>query len=138
VTDGVDSISSAVNAHVPLWAAMIDDVRAKAPAARIVLAGYLTYIRPGGCFPDQPVLLTDADYFESKVNELDDRQKQLAADKRVDYFDTRPLSVGHDMCAPPDQRYVEGFVAVNPAAPLHPNATGTAAVGNALADWLSR
>ncbi|WP_045375209.1 SGNH/GDSL hydrolase family protein [Mycobacterium kyorinense] len=138
VTNGVDSISAAINAQVPVWGTMIDDVRAKAPAARIVLVGYLTYIRPGGCFPDQPVLPTDADYFESKVNELDDRQMQLAAAKGIDFFDTRQLSVGHDMCAPPDQRYVEGFVAANPAAPLHPNAMGAAAVGNALADWLAR
>ncbi|BBZ11509.1 SGNH/GDSL hydrolase family protein [Mycobacterium branderi] len=138
VTNGVDSISAAINAHVPVWAAMVDDVRAKVPAARIVLVGYLTYIRPGGCFPEQPVLPRDADYFEAKVNELDDTQRRLAADKRIDYFDTRPLSVGHDMCAPPDERYVEGFAAANPAAPLHPNAMGAAAVGNALADWLAR
>ncbi|GBE64121.1 hydrolase [Mycobacterium sp. MFM001] len=137
VTDGVDSISAAINAQVPVWGAMIDDVRAKAPAARIVLVGYLSYIRPGGCFPDEPVLPKDANYFESKINELDDQQKQLATAKGIDYFDTRPLSVGHDMCAPPDQRYVEGYVAVNPAAPLHPNAMGAAAVGNALADWLT-
>ncbi|ORB12616.1 hypothetical protein BST37_15760 [Mycobacterium noviomagense] len=136
VTGGVDRISAAITAHVPVWAAMIDDVRAKAAGARIILVGYLTYIRPGGCFPDEPVTPKDADYFQSKLNELDDRQKQLAVDKHIDFFDTRPLSVGHDMCAPPDQRYVEGFIAVHPAAPLHPNAMGAAAVGNALADYL--
>jgi lysophospholipase L1-like esterase len=136
VTGGVDSISAAITAHVPVWAAMIDDVRAKAPAARIIMVGYLTYIRAGGCFPDEPVVPKDADYFQSKVNELDDRQTQLAADKHIDFFDTRPLSVGHDMCAPPDQRYIEGFIAVHPAAPLHPNAMGAAAVGNALAAYL--
>ncbi|WP_375484720.1 SGNH/GDSL hydrolase family protein [uncultured Mycobacterium sp.] len=136
VTGGVDSISAAITAHVPVWAAMIDDVRAKAAGARIILVGYLTYIRPGGCFPDEPVTPTDADYFQSKLNELDDRQKQLATDKHIDFFDTRPLSAGHDMCAAPNERYVEGFVAVNPAAPLHPNAMGAAAIGNALADYL--
>jgi lysophospholipase L1-like esterase len=136
LTGGVDSISAAITAHLPVWAAMIDDVRAKAPAARIIMVGYLTYIRPGGCFPDEPVVPKDADYFQSKVNELDDRQTQLAADKHIDFFDTRPLSVGHDMCAPPDQRYIEGFIAVHPAAPLHPNAMGAAAVGNALAAYL--
>lgn len=138
VANGVDSISAAIKAQIPVWGAMIDDVRAKAPAARIVLVGYLSYIRPGGCFPEQPVLPKDADYFESKVNELDDRQKELAIDKGIDYFDTRPLSVGHDICAAPDKRYIEGYAVVNPAAPLHPNAMGAAAVGNALADWLAR
>lgn len=136
VVDGIDSISAAITDHVPQWSAMIDAIRAKAPGARIVWVGYPTYIRPGGCYPQQPVLPQDATYFESKVDELDDRQKQLAADKRIDYFDTRPISVGHDMCAPPDERWVEGFVPVNPAAPLHPNAMGAAAIGNALADYL--
>jgi len=138
VSGGVDSISAAITAHVPVWAAMLDAVRATAPRARIVLVGYPAYIRPGGCFPEQPVLPQDADYFEAKVNELDDRQEQVAADKGIDYFDTRPLSVGHDMCAPPADRYVEGFVPVNPAEPLHPNAMGATAVGDALADWLAR
>ncbi len=137
VSNGVDSISVSIGEHVPVWATMIDDLRAKAPKAHIILVGYETYIRPGGCFPDQQILPTDADYFQAKLNEIDDRQKQLAADKGIDYFDTRPLSVGHDMCAPPNQRYVEGFVPANPAAPLHPNAMGAAAVGNALADHVS-
>ncbi|WP_156657372.1 SGNH/GDSL hydrolase family protein [Mycobacterium kyorinense] len=136
VVDGTDSISAAITAHVPQWAAMIDAIRAKGPGARIVWVGYPTYIRPGGCYPQQPVLPRDATYFESKINELDDQQRQLAVDKGIDYFDTRPMSVGHDMCAPPDQRWVEGFVPVNPAAPLHPNAMGAAAIGNALADYL--
>lgn len=136
VGGGVDRVSAAITAQLPVWGSMIDAVRAKAPAARIIWVGYLTYLRPGGCYPEQPVLPQDATYFESKINELDDRQKQLAVDKGIDYFDTRPLSVGHDMCAPPDQRYVEGFVAVNPGAPLHPNARGAAAVGNALAGYL--
>ena len=136
VVNGNDTISTAIGTHLSSWATMIDDVRAKAPGARIVLVGYPTYIRAGGCFAVQPVLPGDADYFQAKVNELDDRQKQLAADKGISYFDTRALSVGHDMCAAPNQRYVEGFITANPAAPLHPNAVGAAAIGNALADYL--
>jgi lysophospholipase L1-like esterase len=134
--DGVDSIAAAINAQVPVWGVMVDDVRAKAPRARIILVGYPTYIRPGGCFPEQPVAPKDADYFQSKVNQLDDREKQLAADKGINYFDTRPLSVNHDMCAPPNQRYIEGFLTANPGAPLHPNGMGAAAIGDALADYI--
>jgi lysophospholipase L1-like esterase len=121
---------------LPAWAAMIDAIRANAPNARILLVGYGTYIRPGGCFPEQPAQPRDADYFQSKINELDNRQKQLAAAKGVELFDIRPLSVGHDMCAPPEDRFFEGFVLSHPAAPLHPNALGSAAVGNALADYI--
>ncbi|MGH3971054.1 MAG: GDSL-type esterase/lipase family protein, partial [Mycobacterium sp.] len=136
VAGGVDRISATISAQVPVWSAMIDAVRGKAPKARIVLVGYQTYLRPGGCFPEQPLLARDADYLQSKVDELDDRQKQIAADTGVDYFDTRALSVGHDMCAPPSERYVEGFVPTHRAVPLHPTGPGEAAIGNALANYL--
>jgi len=63
-------------------------------------------------------------------------RNQLAAEKGIEYFDFRPLSQGHDMCAAPADRYFEGFRVVHPAAPLHPNALGAAAVGNALADHI--
>ena len=63
-------------------------------------------------------------------------RNQLAAEKGIEYFDIRPLSQGHDMGAAPADRYFEGFRVVHPAAPLHPNALGAAAVGNALADHI--
>lgn len=136
VTNGVDTISAAIAAQLPVWAQMIDDLRSKAPRARIVLVGYPMFIRPGGCFAEQPILPKDADYFQSKVDDIDDHEQQVAADKKVGFFDTRPLSAGHDMCAAPDERYVEGFNVASPAEPLHPNARGAAAMGNGLAAYL--
>lgn len=100
--------------------------------------GYENFVRPGGCFPAQPVLPRDSDYLQSKLNELDDQQRRLAAEKGIDYFDTRPLSQGHDICAAPGDRYIEGFVTTGSAEPLHPNAVGTTAVGNALAGYLGK
>lgn len=135
---GTDGLSAAIRRQVPLWEAMIDAVQARAPRARIVLVGYGTYIRPGGCFAEQPINPTDADYFQAKVDEIDDQQQALAARKQIEFFDTRPVSVGHDMCAAPDERYFEGFVLTHIAAPLHPNAMGAGAVGDALADRIGR
>jgi lysophospholipase L1-like esterase len=112
---------------------MIDVLKAKAPNAQI---GYGTYMRPGGCFPQQPILPEDGAYLQSKVDEIDERQRELAADKKIEYFDTRPLTIGHDVCAPPDDRYIEGYTVMHPALPLHPNALGEAAIGNALADYI--
>jgi lysophospholipase L1-like esterase len=137
VVNGVDSISVAIGAQMPVWAQMIDDLRSKAPHARIVLVGYPMFVRPGGCFAEQPILPKDADYFQSKVDEIDDHERQLATDKKVAFFDTRPLSAGHDMCAAPNERYVEGFVVVNPGEPLHPNGMGAAAIGNSLAEYIN-
>ena len=136
VVGDVDRISGLIDAQVPVWATMIDEVRARAPRARLIIVGYGLLMRPGGCYPDQPVLPHDANYLQSKINELGDRQRQLAADKGIEYFDTRQLTQGHDMCAPAAERYVEGYVTTRRAVPLHPTALGAVAVGNALTDYL--
>jgi lysophospholipase L1-like esterase len=133
---GADRFSVAIRKQVPVWEAMVDAVRRKAPLARIVLVGYGTYVRPGGCFGEQPINPMDADYFQAKVGEINDQQQTVATKKKVDFFDPRPLSIGHDMCAAPDDRFFEGFVLTHLAAPLHPNAMGAGALGNALADRL--
>ncbi len=126
--DGGDQLSARIDTQVPAWTAMIDALKAKAPNARIILVGYGTYMRPGGCFPEQPILPQDGAYLQSKVDEIDDRRRQLAADKKIEYFDTRPLTVGHDVCSAPADRYIEGYTVLHPALPLHPNASGEAAI----------
>jgi lysophospholipase L1-like esterase len=138
VVGDVDRISQLITAQLPVWGTLIDELRLAAPHARIVIVGYGTIVRPGGCFPTQPVLSRDSDYLQSKLNELDDLQQQLAANKAIDYFDTRPISQGHDICAAPNDRYIEGFITTGSAEPLHPNGFGTAAVGNALSGYLGK
>lgn len=137
VVDGVDRISHAISDDAGQWADLVAAVRAKAPDARVILVGYGTYVRPQGCFPTEPINPVDAAYFQSKLDELDDRLQRVAAEQGAEFFDTRPLSVGRDICAAPADRYVEGFAPVSPAAPLHPNGAGAMAVGTALADFLS-
>lgn len=137
VVDGVDTVSEAIDDEADGWAALIGAVRAKAPGARIVLVGYGSYIRPQGCFPAEPINPVDAAYFQAKLDELDDRQQRVAGENGVEYFDPRPLSAGHDLCAPPAERYFEGFAPANPAAPLHPNRLGANVFGTALADYVT-
>jgi lysophospholipase L1-like esterase len=136
VVDGTDRISEAIDGDAEQWSALVAAIRAKAPDATVILVGYGTYIRPDGCFPAQPINPVDAAYFQAKVTELDGRLRQVADETNVDFFDTERLSAGHDMCAAPQDRYIEGFMPDSPAAPLHPNAMGAAAYGNALADYV--
>ncbi len=89
VVDGVDRISQAIDADADQWSALVADIRSKAPEARVILVGYGTYIRPEGCFPDQPINPVDAAYFQSKVDELDGRLQRVAEDQGVEFFDTR-------------------------------------------------
>ena len=85
----------------------------------------------------QPINPVDAAYFQAKLDELDARLGQVAGQHGAEFFDTGPLSIGHDICAAPEDRYFEGFVPTHPAAPLHPNGLGAAAFGNALADYVN-
>ena len=137
VVDGRDEVSAAIDERSAQWADLIDAVKAKAPRARVILVGYGTYVRPQGCFPEQPINPADAAYFQARLDELDDRQRQVAADHGVDFFDPGPMSMGHDVCAAPGERYFEGFNIASPAAPLHPNGLGAKAFGQALADYVS-
>jgi hypothetical protein len=45
-------------------------------------------------------------------------------------------SAGHDACQVPTVRWVEGYVPLNPAAPLHPNQRGEAAYADIVAGHL--
>lgn len=136
VVDGVDTISRAIDDDAGGWSDLVAAVRAKAPGARVIVVGYGTYVRPEGCFPTQPINPVDAAYFQARIDELDARLAQVARAQDTQFFDTRTLFAGHDICAAPEDRYVEGFVPINPAAPLHPNARGAAAVGTALATFV--
>jgi hypothetical protein len=122
VAGGVDAISRAIDDEAGKWSALFGAVRAKAPDARVIVVGYGTYVRPEGCFPTQPINPVDAAYFQAKLDELDQRLAQVAAGQGADFFDTRPLSVGHDICAAPQDRFVEGFVPASPARRCTPTA----------------
>ena len=42
----------------------------RSPRARVLLVGYLTYWRPGGCFPGDPYRPADADFIQRTFDRL--------------------------------------------------------------------
>lgn len=133
---GTDVIGDAVAAAAPGWGAVFDAIAARAPEANVVVVGYGTYVRPGGCYGTQPVWARDADYLQASVDRMNDALAAEASEHGASFVDVRPVSVGHDACAEPNQRYLEGVVPANPAAPLHPNAAGMTAFAQVVADSL--
>ncbi|MDV6260460.1 SGNH/GDSL hydrolase family protein [Rhodococcoides yunnanense] len=131
---GVDTVAAAIAEKTPIWGAMLDAVTERAPDARILVVGYGTYLPDGGCFPTQPMLPEDADYIQGSITAMNEALKTQADEHGAEFVDTEALSVGHDVCVAPDQRYFEGVVPQNPAAPLHPTAAGMAAIGDAVAE----
>ncbi|MGM1060262.1 SGNH/GDSL hydrolase family protein [Saccharothrix sp. Mg75] len=110
----------------PKLAAALDAVHARSPRARVVTTGYGLYIKAGGCWPVQPVLPADADFLQGGVDRLNAVIAEQSAAHGAEYVDLRTPSAGHDACRLPWDKWVEGYVPTDLAAPLHPNGRGEA------------
>ncbi|MGW0515740.1 SGNH/GDSL hydrolase family protein [Crossiella sp. NPDC003009] len=130
---GKDQLAAAVDAWAPKFGAALDEIRKRSPQAKILVTGYGTYIRPEGCHPVQPVWAKDGRYLQSVMNRVSATARAQAQQRGATYVDFAAVTVGHDICAAPTQRYLEGLIPTSPAAPLHPNARGMAAFGKAVA-----
>ncbi|WP_436492858.1 SGNH/GDSL hydrolase family protein [Actinokineospora sp. HUAS TT18] len=133
LTAGGDKLKAAIDAWAPTFAGALAEIKRRAPHAKVLVVGYATYIKPGGCYPTQPIWARDADYIQSAVNYLSATMRAQAIAAGATFVDTAAVSVGHDTCAAPSARYIEGLIPTAPAAPLHPNAQGMAAFGAAVA-----
>lgn len=131
---GSDELESRIDALVPKVDGMLAQIRHRAPNAEVVLVGYGTYLRPGGCYPMQPLWPRDADYIQSSVDKLSAMLRERAEAHGDGFVDLGPVSRGHDICAAPKDKYFEGIIPTSEAAPLHPNARGMAAFGRVVAN----
>ncbi len=129
-----DRIAGDIDAWEPVLDQALTEIRDRAPHAEIVVAGYGTYVREGGCWPTQPVWGRDADYIQGSVDRLNETLERRTLAHGGTYVDLAAVSEGHDVCARPGERYLEGLLPTSVAAPLHPNARGMAAFGAALAE----
>ncbi|MCG8916085.1 SGNH/GDSL hydrolase family protein [Actinokineospora sp. PR83] len=116
--------------------ALLRRVHELAPRARVVVVGYARILPEGpGCWPLMPFAAGDTAYFDSVERRLDDSLAAAAAATGSDHVDPYRYGTGHDACAAPERRWVEPLLPASPAAAVHPNARGMAAVA-ALA-WLA-
>lgn len=129
---GVDQVAERIKAFEPRMSAVLDGVRQRAPQARIIVTGYGLYIKKGGCWPIQPVLPVDADYLQGSVNAMNAAIRRQAIAHGATYIDLVTPSIGHDACQSPSRRWIEGYVPVHLAAPLHPNREGEAAYARTI------
>lgn len=130
---GKDQLAEAAATWAPQLGAALDEVHRRAPHAKVLVTGYGTYLRKGGCWPTQPIWGRDADYVQASLGKLNADIAAQAQAHGASYVDLAAVSAGHDTCAKPAQRYLEGLIPATAAAPLHPNAQGMAAFGASLA-----
>lgn len=131
-------------------AASGEDVRAAlrrihelAPQAEVVVVGYPSLLptTPAGqltcAAAGVPFAPADIAYLDALERDLNAMLRDAAADTGSRYLDTYTPSVGHDMCALPGVRWIEPLIPLSPAAPVHPNAAGQAAVADGLTALLT-
>jgi lysophospholipase L1-like esterase len=129
---GTDRLAARIDAWAPTFTAVLDEIARRAPHAEVLVVGYGNYVRPGGCYPVQPLWGQDATYLQQTIDRLTAVLRRTAEEHHATFVDTYRPGIGHDICAAPGDRYIEGLAPDRPAAALHPNGAGARAIGEAL------
>ncbi|MDQ2757643.1 MAG: SGNH/GDSL hydrolase family protein [Actinomycetota bacterium] len=115
----------------PHLVAALTAVRKKAPAATVVILGYPRILPATGklsCYPSMPIAMGDVPWLNRQQDLLNDVVSRAARQTGALFVDMTAISAGHDACAPADRRWIEPEVGPVNAYPVHPNATGEAAM----------
>ncbi|KNB54195.1 GDSL family lipase [Streptomyces caatingaensis] len=128
--DGGDLLNRRIADTAPKIAEVLKAVHRKAPRARVVLAGYPSIMPDDGvgCFPSVPMAAGDVPYLRDTEKKLNAMLREQARKAGARYADTYRATVGHDVCKPEADRWIEGARPSRPAAPFHPNADGERAM----------
>ncbi|WP_233515410.1 SGNH/GDSL hydrolase family protein [Marinitenerispora sediminis] len=127
--DGGDQLAERLDETAGKVADVLAGIRERSPNATVVVVGYLQVLpERTGCWPTVPVARQDVPYIDRTQTRLNEVLAKAAADAGAVYVDV--LERGHDMCAASGSKWVEGIFPTQPAAPVHPNAAGMAAVGD--------
>ena len=130
VQNGHDEISDRIADTAPKVAAVIQGIHDLSPEAHVLVLNYSAiFPHTGyGCYPKMPVARGDVVWLRSKQEELNTMLADQAAANDAQLVDVYGASVGRDACASSLTRWVEPYVPVNAAAPLHPNLRGMRAM----------
>lgn len=107
---------------------ILEQIRKRAPKARVVLVGYLRIVPEQGQCAVLPVPEANRAGAMQVETTLNSALRDAAAKADVPFVDVRSVSRGHDVCAGP-AAWVNGIVGKpGDGTFLHPNAAGMAAV----------
>jgi lysophospholipase L1-like esterase len=130
---GTDQLAARVAAEAAKMPSVFDDIRSRAPKARVLLVGYPDlFPRQGGCWPAVPITDGDIAYLRGIEMRLNGMLAEVAAAAGVMFVDTYAATAGHDFCQDGTVRDVEGLLPGSLTAPFHPNTRGQAAMAAAV------
>jgi len=137
--NGQEILRERIKAVAPKLRAVLTGIAERSPHATIVLVGTLRLLpQTGSCFPIMPFAAGDTPYFDGIQAELGATMALQAHAAGARYVDAYAQSTGRDGCQPADVKWTEGLRPTSPAAPIHPNAAGMAAVADMVLAELHR
>ncbi|MCD2192575.1 SGNH/GDSL hydrolase family protein [Actinomycetospora endophytica] len=131
---GTDQLRQRIDALAGKYASVLKEVHRRSPDARVALVGYPSVLPATGpgCFPAVPISPGDIAYLRGILADLNTRIQRSADAGDATFVDTYTSTVGHDICQVPGTKWIEGLIPTAPAAPVHPNAQGSAALSRAV------
>lgn len=126
---GTDQLAAQAAAEGVKISTVLDEIRSRAPHARVLLVGYPDlFPQQGGCWPVVPITDGDIGYLRGIETQLNAVLAHAAQVAGATFVNTYTPTIGHDFCQGPTAKDVEGLVPTSLAAPFHPNARGQAAI----------
>ena len=126
--NGTDQLAARIDALAPTIGAVLQEIHRRAPHATVVVVGYLPALPPLlGCWPVMPVAIGDVPWLYGIGQKLNNMLSAEAAANGALSMNPNGV-IGRDACQPPSTRWVEPLIPAQPAAPVHPNPAGQAAV----------
>ncbi|WP_067570925.1 SGNH/GDSL hydrolase family protein, partial [Nocardia acidivorans] len=121
-----------IDAIAASYSAALHRISALAPNARIYVDGWPAYVRAGGCADLVGLRPADALVIQAAFDWLNAVVAREAAAAGAIYIDTRPESIGHDMCAPAGARWFEPLLATQTLLPYHPTLEGMRGIADII------
>lgn len=132
-TFGSTFTDKVINQTYPNLVTALTAVKKKAPAATVVILGYPSILPSVGnpaCLASMPIAMGDVPYLDNLEATLNSVARKAAQQTGARFIDMAPSSAGHDACQAPGTRWIEPLVNPVNADPVHPNATGEAAMAD--------
>ncbi len=132
--DGVDQLGLAVQQVGAKVATALQEIRSRAPHARVFVIGYPDLLPPSGsgCWPVLPFSARDLGYLRGVETQLDATLAREASAAHDVYVDMATPSASHSACTAADSRWVDPLLVSSDGYPLHPSAVGMAGMARVL------
>ena len=125
--DGKDVLADRVATMEGRVHDVLADIRRRSPHARVIVVGYPALFPDNGVgCAEVPFAKGDFAYLRDTTKRADAalRRQATAGGVHASFADTYTATVGHDMCRPREERWVESLTPAANTAAAHPNESG--------------